>query len=434
MLRCITCTAADNADVFDPPNTPVLALVNAKSGGRLGQMVLDDLRNMGAHAVSLLSLVSKDGEVRERATQEARDFLLSLDVTQRRRLRVLIGGGDGTASFGIAMLERICNEQLRRLGITADAIPIGLLPLGTGNDLSRASGWNNVLSYSIRNIHKRLTALVSIRSELVQLDHWHCRFLDDMDSLCGSCQDEPAEPESELSLPEPDDDIAILDSGSEEEPPQLHRSALNSSPRLSAQSAPGHLAVAPRAPPDSAPVGQRQQCAELLASKPTRRPDSFVCYLSLGYDAHVAHRFHERREIMPHKFTSPLRNKAQYMRLSLQEMRSQHPPINDRVEIYVTEGDKEERIELPAHTRSLKLININSAANGVYFWGNSTSTARADRVSEWTPPSMGDGRIEVMSTRGVWNHIKVRVKLGHAARLAQATRVRIRVLKPVAVQ
>jgi len=54
---------------------------------------------------------------------------------KKRALRIIVGGGDGSVSIII--------EKMISFGINIEYTPIGVLPLGTGNDLSRVLGWGS---------------------------------------------------------------------------------------------------------------------------------------------------------------------------------------------------------------------------------------------------------------------------------------------------
>ena len=52
--------------------------------------------------------------------------------------RVLVGGGDGTCGWLLNAITKVCVETRHDCTTT---MPIGIMPLGTGNDLSRALNW-----------------------------------------------------------------------------------------------------------------------------------------------------------------------------------------------------------------------------------------------------------------------------------------------------
>ncbi|KRY33029.1 putative diacylglycerol kinase K06A1.6 [Trichinella spiralis] len=84
------------------PAFPLLIFVNAKSGGKKGKKLFRDL----------------------------------CWLVNPRQLRILVCGGDGTVSWVFSSLDAMKIPSSRYP-------PIGIIPLGTGNDLSQTMGWGS---------------------------------------------------------------------------------------------------------------------------------------------------------------------------------------------------------------------------------------------------------------------------------------------------
>ena len=74
---------------------------------------------------------------------------------------ILVGGGDGSVSWILSELDKVKNLNYRP--------PVVILPLGTGNDLSRALGWGP--GYSGERLCKILENICTAGT--VNLDRWN---------------------------------------------------------------------------------------------------------------------------------------------------------------------------------------------------------------------------------------------------------------------
>ena len=81
--------------------------------------------------------------------------------------------------------------------------------------------------------------------------------------------------------------------------------------------------------------------------------DGILCnYLSLGFDATVAYRFHQERETHPEKFTSPMKNKMVYVMNTPCALTS--PKLKRKVEILVNnENGQLVRLKIPRSCRAI---------------------------------------------------------------------------------
>lgn len=101
---------------------PVIIFINPKSGGNQGVKLLQKFQwHLNPRQVFDLS---RGGPK------------MGLELYKKvPNLRVLACGGDGTVGWVLSILDQIAS---------AVSFPVGVLPLGTGNDLARALSWGGV--------------------------------------------------------------------------------------------------------------------------------------------------------------------------------------------------------------------------------------------------------------------------------------------------
>ncbi|KAI4343493.1 hypothetical protein L6164_010834 [Bauhinia variegata] len=104
---------------------PLLVFINTRSGGQLGSSLRRRL-NMLLNPVQIFELSASQGP--EVGLEEFKSI---------QYFRVLVCGGDGTVAWVLDAIERLNFES---------PPPVAILPLGTGNDLSRVLHWGRGFS------------------------------------------------------------------------------------------------------------------------------------------------------------------------------------------------------------------------------------------------------------------------------------------------
>jgi len=129
---------------------PVIVFINPKSGGNQGAKLMQKFQWL-LNPRQVFDL-TKGGP------QPAIDLFRNVPG-----LRILACGGDGTVGWVLSVLDGVLDRS------HVETVPaVGVLPLGTGNDLSRSLGWGG--GYTDEPITKILLSLA--QAEEIDMDRW----------------------------------------------------------------------------------------------------------------------------------------------------------------------------------------------------------------------------------------------------------------------
>lgn len=333
----------------------VIAFVNSTSGGGKGKQVYNCLqKHLGNEYVIDLHSCGPGQMPEDTLLKYARD----------PKVRVLACGGDGTCGWIYSSLDKVWSKilgmQKGRVHLShqfKDHLPLAIMPLGTGNDLSRQYNWGKQFQ---KYMTKQCMISAVESAALMGLDRWRCLIMPT--STLGE-DEKKYIPHILLTK-----DSTHLDPDSER-----HKSVRSTLTTMKGLAGILH---------DERKESKKGNKLVTKANRPSHEYfDGLFCnYFSLGFDATVLFEFHKERMNHPEKFTSSLRNKLVYVEKSPFGIRT--PKLRKRVEIYVNnkEGDLV-KLKIPKDTRAVILLNIQNYAAGNHF------------VSKGTPD---DGLIEVI--------------------------------------
>ncbi|XP_021908800.1 diacylglycerol kinase 4 isoform X2 [Carica papaya] len=290
----------------------------------------------------------------------------------RERMRIVVAGGDGTVGWVLGSLGEL--HKLNREPIP----PVAIIPLGTGNDLSRSFGWGGTFPFAWKSAVKRTLHRASV-CPISRLDSWH--LLVSMPS--GEVVDAP---HSLRSTEE-----CALDQGLEIE---------------------GEL------PP-------KTNCYEGV----------FYNYFSIGMDAQVAYGFHHLRNEKPYLAQGPISNKLIYSGYSCTQGWFLTPCISDpslrglknilRMHIKRVNCSEWEQIPVPKSVRAVVALNLHSYGSGRNPWGNLKPEYLEKRG--FVEAHADDGLLEIFGLKQGWHASFVMVELISAKHIAQAAAIRLEI-------
>uniref|UniRef100_A0A914HIS9 Diacylglycerol kinase n=1 Tax=Globodera rostochiensis TaxID=31243 RepID=A0A914HIS9_GLORO len=384
------------------PIQPLLVFVNPKSGG-----------NKGAKALNMLCWLLNPRQVFDINVMRGPKYGLDMFRKVHSSMRILVCGGDGTVGWVLSTLDL--------LGWPAYP-PIALLPLGTGNDLSRAMGWGG--TFSSDEPLAEVLAAVQTETSVTHLDRWRidvCPLATTTTTtIAGGAVCNGTETENNAGGLNNNQNDNNNNNNNDFKMDQQQQQATETSaagPATSTSSSDGAQAVP--GPAEEAAV-QSQLPLSVMNN-----------YFSIGADAHVALQFHQSRSANPQMLNSRLKNRIAYGGLGTIDLFKR--TWKDLSEYISVECDG---VDISAKIREFKFHcvlfhNIAFYAGGTVPWG------AGDGVHEscgevFSRPSPCDGKIEVL---GFTTATLAALQMGgKGERIAQCSKVRIETSKPIPMQ
>lgn len=134
----------------------LLLFVSVKSGGGLGQTLADYL--FCDQSVKIFRL---PGEAHEWTK-------LDKSILHNKDLKVVIAGGDGSVNWIVSLLAQYYGSDSSKF-----RPPVAVIPLGTGNDLSRTLSWGSSFTMlDFITLEERLFAIQNSK-EIKNIDLWN---------------------------------------------------------------------------------------------------------------------------------------------------------------------------------------------------------------------------------------------------------------------
>ncbi|KAL9442482.1 hypothetical protein AB3S75_020903 [Citrus x aurantiifolia] len=357
----------------EPPEAPMVVFINSRSGGRHGPELKERLQElMGKEQVFDLSEVKPHEFVQYglaclEKLAELGDFCAK---DTRQKMRIVVAGGDGTVGWVLGSVGEL-NKQGR-----GPVPPVAIIPLGTGNDLSRSFGWGGSFPFAWKSAVKRTLQRASA-GPICRLDSWHA--------------------------------VIQMPSGEVVDPPH----SLN--------------------PTEDCALDQGLQIEGALPEKVNCYEGVFYNYFSIGMDAQVAYGFHHLRNEKPYLAQGPISNKLIYSGYSCTQGWFLTPCISDpnlrglknilRMHVKKVNCSEWEQVAVPKSVRAIVALNLHNYASGRNPWGN-LSPEYLEKKG-FVEAHADDGLLEIFGLKQGWHASFVMVELISAKHIAQAAAIRL---------
>ncbi|CAM6023261.1 unnamed protein product [Sphagnum balticum] len=366
-------------DKIEAPPCPLLVFVNSKSGSRLGPALTQ-------HLCDLISPNQVYDLASTKPTDVIRYGIGCLDKLAtsgdecawliRSNLRIIVAGGDGTVGWVLS-----CLGELQISSPSGNVPPVGIIPLGTGNDLSRSFGWGGGFSSASKGALRKLLIKI-VSASVAPLDTWQV-----------VVKPTAAIASTEIRFPH-----------------ALH---------------PQHHVPLPRTVGTKDQKDENDPCFEGL----------FWNYFSIGMDAQVAYGFHHLRDEKPWLARGRVTNQMIYSGYGCTQgwfcttcsaaprARGIHNIVRLQIKRPGSSTHDWEEIEIPHNIRAIVVLNLQSYAGGRKPWGHpSENTMKKEGFVE---AKSDDGLLEIVGFRDGWHTAFVMISVLTAVRLCQAEAVRL---------
>uniref|UniRef100_A0A669CP17 Diacylglycerol kinase n=1 Tax=Oreochromis niloticus TaxID=8128 RepID=A0A669CP17_ORENI len=362
-------------------SSPLLVLVNSKSGDNQGVKFLRKFKQL-LNPAQVFDLMNGGPELGLRLFQKFVTF------------RILVCGGDGSVGWVLSELDKLNLHKQCQLGV---------LPLGTGNDLARVLGWGGLCDDDAQ--------LLQI---LEKLERVHItQYADSVASHLAKILDS--------------DKHSDVISSAKYVPRMLPNSGMRQK---------GRKVVDGRVKDNEAwerGLTMRRgcrvivlvffKCVYMLWSHPeaTHTLESKCVmnnYFGIGLDAKISLEFNNKRDEHPKKCSSRTKNMMWYGVLGTKELvQKTYKNLEQRVQL---ECDGVP-MSLPS-LQGLAVLNIPSYAGGINFWGGTKED------NNFGAPSFDDKKLEVVAVFGSMQMAMSRVINLQHHRIAQCRQVKITIL------